>query len=170
MTESQVGRRKRTNKSVQLLWNRDKDDDTRMRLQFAIAFLALRAWPSVIAWTSSISSDNPQGGNEGASLSPLKPSVSSNFGDLSSRRNLIATFASASFAIASISPPPAFAVDSQVSSVGTQAPPPDGSSPFITLENGVKIKDFKLGSGDESIGPNSKFCWWAHKMIFSSQR
>ena len=155
MAESKLNKRERTNKSVQPVSSREKNDDIRMRLQFAITFLALRAWPSVIAWTPSISSENPQGGTSRVDLSSLDPPLLSNIEDLSSRRKLIATFASASFAIASI-PTSAFAVDSQVSTVGAQAPPPDGSSPFITLDNGVKIKDFKLGSGNDSIGPNSK--------------
>lgn len=40
--------------------------------------------------------------------------------------------------------------------VGTQAPPPDGDSPFVTLGNGVKVKDFRVGTGDASVGPSSK--------------
>lgn len=40
-------------------------------------------------------------------------------------------------------------------SVGQQAPPPDGSQPFITLENGVQVKDIKVGEGD-AVTPNSK--------------
>lgn len=132
-----------------------------MRLQFSIAFLALNAWPLVVAWTSL--GGNPQGGNEinlavsksdGSSSSGLSASTNE---DVLNRRNLIASFASASFAIASI-PIPTLAADrpQDFSSVGTQAPPPDGSSPFVTLENGVKVKDFKMGTGKESIGPNSQ--------------
>jgi FKBP-type peptidyl-prolyl cis-trans isomerase len=33
--------------------------------------------------------------------------------------------------------------------VSTQAPAPEGENPFVTLPNGVKIKDFRIGSGDE---------------------
>lgn len=130
-----------------------------MRLQFSIAFLALRAWPSVVAWT--FLGDNPQGGGIDLTVSKSEGSrgVSSSIinEDFLSRRNLIATFASASFAIASI-PTPALAVDrpQEFSSVGTQAPPPDGSSPFVTLDNGVKVKEFKEGSGEATIGPNSQ--------------
>ncbi|KAG7367277.1 peptidyl-prolyl isomerase [Nitzschia inconspicua] len=40
--------------------------------------------------------------------------------------------------------------------VGTQAPPPEGSSPFITLENGVKYKDISVGKGDTVVTRNSK--------------
>ena len=41
-------------------------------------------------------------------------------------------------------------------SVGQQAPPPDGSEPFVTLDNGVKVKDVKIGQGDALVKPNSK--------------
>jgi FKBP-type peptidyl-prolyl cis-trans isomerase len=40
--------------------------------------------------------------------------------------------------------------------VGTQAPPPDGDMPFITLDNGVKVKDFRVGTGDAVVGPSSR--------------
>jgi hypothetical protein len=40
--------------------------------------------------------------------------------------------------------------------MGTQAPPPDGNAPFITLDNGVKVKDFRVGSGDATVGPSSR--------------
>lgn len=40
--------------------------------------------------------------------------------------------------------------------VGTQAPPPDGDMPFLTLNNGVKVKDFRMGTGDAVVGPSSK--------------
>ena len=32
--------------------------------------------------------------------------------------------------------------------VGTQAPAPEGEKEFVELENGVKVKDFRPGSGD----------------------
>lgn len=41
-------------------------------------------------------------------------------------------------------------------SVGTQAPPPDGSAPFVTLGNGAKVKDFRVGTGDGQVTLNSK--------------
>ncbi len=40
--------------------------------------------------------------------------------------------------------------------VGTQAPAPDGESAFVTLENGVKYKDFRVGSGDETVQKDSQ--------------
>ena len=40
--------------------------------------------------------------------------------------------------------------------VGTQAPPPDGESAFVTPENGVKYKDFRIGSGDETVQKDSQ--------------
>ena len=36
----------------------------------------------------------------------------------------------------------------EFTNVGTQAPAPDGESPFRTLDSGVKIKDFRPGGGD----------------------
>ncbi len=46
--------------------------------------------------------------------------------------------------------------DQQFVNVGQQAPPPDGVSAFTLLDNGVKVKDFKVGSGEELIQPNSQ--------------
>ena len=40
--------------------------------------------------------------------------------------------------------------------VGTQAPPPDGDVPFVKLDNGVKVKDFRVGTGDSVVGPSSR--------------
>jgi len=40
--------------------------------------------------------------------------------------------------------------------VGAQAPAPEGERPFETLPNGVKIKDFRVGSGDAVVGKGSK--------------
>lgn len=39
--------------------------------------------------------------------------------------------------------------------VGTQAPAPEGEPPFIELSNGVKIKEFRRGSGEEVITSSS---------------
>lgn len=39
-------------------------------------------------------------------------------------------------------------------SVSTQAPAPAGENPFVTLPNGVKIKDFRIGTGDK-VKPDS---------------
>jgi len=39
--------------------------------------------------------------------------------------------------------------------LGTQAPAPDGQSEFVELQNGVKVKDFKSGTGSETIQSNS---------------
>ncbi|KAL3925974.1 MAG: hypothetical protein SGILL_000021 [Bacillariaceae sp.] len=53
-----------------------------------------------------------------------------------------------------LSPPFAQAVDkpSEFTNVGTQAPPPEGTNPFVTLENGVKYKDIQVGKGDAVSG------------------
>ncbi|GFH60466.1 FKBP-like protein [Chaetoceros tenuissimus] len=40
--------------------------------------------------------------------------------------------------------------------VGTQAPAPNGETEFIELANGVKVKDFRPGSGDETVKANSQ--------------
>merc|ERR1719469_1531485 len=39
--------------------------------------------------------------------------------------------------------------------VGTQAPAPEGEAPFVELLNGVKVKDFKPGSGAEVVKADS---------------
>lgn len=54
---------------------------------------------------------------------------------------------------------PAVAVDTKPSefvNVGSQAPPPEGSNPFVTLDNGVKYKDISVGKGDSAVSRNSK--------------
>ena len=58
-------------------------------------------------------------------------------------------------------PADALAIDSkeqpaEFRNVGTQAPPPDGDMPFVTLDNGVKVKDFRVGNGDDVVGPSSR--------------
>ncbi len=35
--------------------------------------------------------------------------------------------------------------------VGTQAPAPEGEPPFVELSNGVKVKDFRRGSGEDVV-------------------
>ena len=40
--------------------------------------------------------------------------------------------------------------------VGTQAPAPEGEKEFVELANGVKVKDFRPGSGDAVINANSQ--------------
>ena len=45
----------------------------------------------------------------------------------------------------------------EFTSVGTQAPPPTpDDKPFVTLESGVKVKDFRIGTGDSSITSTSQ--------------
>lgn len=53
-------------------------------------------------------------------------------------------------------PSPALAQPQEFANVGTQAPPPDGDNPFVTLGNGVKIKDFRAGTGSEVVRDGSK--------------
>ena len=73
------------------------------------------------------------------------------------RRQLIQNIAAATFVLEPIdvlaaeqSKPKEF-VD-----VGLQAPPPDGENPFVELSNGVKVKDFKVGTGDDVVKGNSQ--------------
>jgi FKBP-type peptidyl-prolyl cis-trans isomerase len=77
--------------------------------------------------------------------------------DLNSRRKMLATFASISSAMLNFGEE-ALAADKpqEFVNVGTQAPPPSGDTPFVTLSNGVKIKDFRVGSGDEYITKDSR--------------
>ena len=97
----------------------------------------------------------------------------------SNRRTILATFASTSFLLATSTNPghaamqedrmaPTMSTSILASSavsegkptefvnVGTQAPAPDGESPFQTLSNGVQIKDFKVGSGDSTVSSRSQ--------------
>ena len=54
---------------------------------------------------------------------------------------------------------PSFAQPAEFATIGTQAPVPNGeTSPFITLENGVQIKDFRLATTSDAptVGPGSR--------------
>lgn len=70
------------------------------------------------------------------------------------RRSAFRPFVAAAVAAAASSAAPALAVDDEgnkpkeFTDVGTQAPAPDGETPFRTLNSGVKVKDFRPGSGD----------------------
>eukprot|EP00986_Skeletonema_menzelii_P005996 scaffold2266_cov150-Skeletonema_menzelii.AAC.2 len=48
------------------------------------------------------------------------------------------------------------AVDAQFKEVGQQERPPEGETPFSTLSNGVQIKDFRQGSGAETVQNGSR--------------
>eukprot|EP00978_Attheya_sp_CCMP212_P004829 scaffold10626_cov53-Attheya_sp.AAC.3 len=52
----------------------------------------------------------------------------------------------------------ALAQPQEFASVGTQAPPPAGEEdrPFVSLANGVKVKDFKEGIGTETVNGGSR--------------
>lgn len=136
-------------------------EDRTMRLRFSIAFVAMTAWPSVLSWTlnnSSQNKENHHGHQNWMEAAELDAFLDSDYVGLN-RRAVLTTFSSAAFAMAALIPP-ATAADStkpqEFKNVGTQAPPPDGDSPFVTLANGVKIKDFKLGGGDSSVTPSSR--------------
>lgn len=46
--------------------------------------------------------------------------------------------------------------DAQFVEVGQQEKPPNGETPFSTLENGVQVKDFRVGGGGASVQNGSK--------------
>jgi peptidylprolyl isomerase len=50
----------------------------------------------------------------------------------------------------------ALAEPQELQSVGRQAPAPDGETPFVSLENGVKIKVYKEGTGSDDVKPGSR--------------
>ena len=61
-------------------------------------------------------------------------------------------FASAAVVVVA-HPPPAYAAADpppEFRSVGVQAPAPEGESPFRSLPDGVKVKDFKFGKQSDS--------------------
>ena len=71
------------------------------------------------------------------------------------RRALEAGFATVAFL-----PRIAQAQPAEFNNIGTQSPLPTGGdadgTQFTTLPNGVKVKDFSVGSGSEVVGPNSR--------------
>lgn len=71
-----------------------------------------------------------------------------------SRRDFVATLAGSTLVIGPQLP--ALAQPAEFANIDTQAPPTQaGDPPFVTLDNGVKIKDFAVGSG-EAVGPGSR--------------
>jgi hypothetical protein len=60
--------------------------------------------------------------------------------------------------IGAFSPPVANGADKppEFINLGTQAPPPDGTNAFVTLDNGVKYKDIQPGKGDAVVSKNSR--------------
>lgn len=120
---------------------------------------------------SSASTIAPQRYLRQTTTSSVLPNVNSNGSDANDptmilpnqRRKVLATFAFPSIVatLTNLKVPPSVAAEEpskeqvgkpkEFVNVGTQAPTPnDDTSPFITLENGVKIKDFRVGV-DESI-------------------
>ena len=71
----------------------------------------------------------------------------------SSRRNFVQFGLVAATSLPTLS---ANAVDAQFKAVGQQQTAPDGENPFSTLSNGVQIKDFRLGSGSDTVKNGSK--------------
>lgn len=137
-------------------YNNPKLDRT-MRLRYSIAFLATVAWPSVRALMSAQHHHKSRTDLFG-DIVKTNPDTSDVNIDRQSRRKVLATFASLSstFLVSSESAVAETVKPQEFVAVGTQAPPPDGESPFVTLPNGVKIKDFRIGSGDGAVGQDSR--------------
>ncbi|CAJ1932053.1 unnamed protein product [Cylindrotheca closterium] len=135
-----------------------------MRLRYTIAFLATIAWTTVEglapATPTGTTTTTCQTSSERTSDSSSIPSSNLVDFSLQERRKVLATFASVtSILLSSTESAVAETTSSKPSeftSVGTQAPAPDGNQPFVTLENGIKIKDFREGTGDAAVGKNSK--------------
>lgn len=62
----------------------------------------------------------------------------------------------AAAALVSTSTPAAFAQPTEFKSIDTQAPGADGQAPFKTLPSGVRIKDFKVGTGADEVKPGAR--------------
>jgi len=86
-------------------------------------------------------------------------STASTTNGLKNRRTVLSTLVTAPVAALAVlsSSQPAVAADKpqEFVNVGTQAPAPDGEAPFVALPSGVKIKDFKVGTGDAVVTPTS---------------
>jgi FKBP-type peptidyl-prolyl cis-trans isomerase len=88
-------------------------------------------------------------------LLALQPCVAWNPTSPNSRRSFVATLTGSALVIAT-RPEQALAQPSEFSNIGTQAPiVQEGETSFITLDNGVKIKEFNQGSG-ETVGPGAR--------------
>ena len=64
------------------------------------------------------------------------------------RRSLLADSALVATVLGIGNPECASAQPKDFANIDTQAPPPDGEAPFVTLSSGVRVKDFKVGSGE----------------------
>mmetsp|Transcript_3682 Transcript_3682/g.5304 ORF Transcript_3682/g.5304 Transcript_3682/m.5304 type:complete len:265 (+) Transcript_3682:302-1096(+) len=69
--------------------------------------------------------------------------------------SVVATSATAAVTMPQVSNAASDTKPAEFTNVGTQAPAPVGESAFVTLPNGVQIKDFKVGSGADSITSTS---------------
>jgi len=61
--------------------------------------------------------------------------------------------------IVALSPERATAVDQkpkEFTDMGTQAPAPVGEAEFVELQNGVKVKDFRAGTGENTVKADSQ--------------
>jgi FKBP-type peptidyl-prolyl cis-trans isomerase len=94
-------------------------------------------------------------------LLALQPCVAWNPTPSNSRRSFVATLTGSAAAIVvtvASRPEQALAQPSEFTNIGTQAPVPtgqEGETAFTTLDNGVKIKEFKEGSG-ETVRPGAR--------------
>jgi FKBP-type peptidyl-prolyl cis-trans isomerase len=88
-------------------------------------------------------------------LLALQPCVAWNPTSSNSRRSFVATLTGSALVVAT-RPEQALAQPTEFANIGTQAPiGKEGETAFTTLDNGVKIKEFKEGSG-ESVRPGAR--------------
>jgi FKBP-type peptidyl-prolyl cis-trans isomerase len=117
-------------------------------MKASLLFCLCLSAPAASAWVPPTTSPSPNDMATGESPRQL----------LLDRRSLWLTVLAVPgpFLLSSRSASAALDKPQEFKNVGTQAPPPDGTAPFVTLENGVKIKDFRVGTGESSVGLTSK--------------
>ena len=76
--------------------------------------------------------------------------------DMPQSRRLVVTQSVAAATSSILLPNVVLAQPAEFQNIGTQAPPPKEENPFVTLDNGVKIKDYRHGTGDAVVGGNSR--------------
>jgi hypothetical protein len=87
----------------------------------------------------------------------ISPPSSANNEEVSSRRIAIRDISLATLFLFGLAPFPASARKTEeFIKIGTQTPAREGEAEFIQLPNGVKIKDYRIGTGDDSVKENSQ--------------
>lgn len=124
-----------------------------MRVPASLSWTAaLLGWRSVTSSSSVLAFVPPAASRSHAAVSTLLETSSSNEMDRRTAFDEAATSASAillAATFATVLPQQASAASNakpaEFNEVGQQQSAPNGESPFVTLPNGVQIKDFKLG-------------------------